>query len=318
MQLRRMIIPLIVLAILLALPPVLPRYYLYLLASIFVTALLATSLNFILGYGGLLQLHHAVFFGVGAYTFSILMIKTSLPFGLAVIAGPVTATVIAFVIGWFCVRLRGLYFGMLTLALGQLVWAIIFRWSALTGGDDGLHGIPVPEIFSSLQGTYYISLGVLTVCLGVLYLILKSPFGLILLATRDNPERCESVGINIRRHRLAAFMIAGFFAGIAGVLFVLVEKSVSPSILTWGKSAEIMIMCLLGGLNTFFGPTLGAAVIVFLSMKVGAYTEYWLLVLGIILLVLVLVLPQGILGFWEEKFIRPQADKEGLRKNVTD
>ncbi|MHB1407425.1 MAG: branched-chain amino acid ABC transporter permease [Desulfitobacteriaceae bacterium] len=310
MQLRR-IIPLIVLAVLLALPPVLPRYYLYLLASIFVTALLATSLNFILGFGGLLQLHHAVFFGVGAYTFSILLFKTSLPFVVAVVAGPAAAALIALLIGWFCVRSRGLYFGMLTLALGQLVWAVIFRWSALTGGDDGLHGIPVPEVFNSLKATYYMTLAVLIVCLAALYLILKSPFGLTLMATRDNPVRSESVGINIRRHRLAAFVIAGFFAGIAGVLFVLVEKSVSPSILSWSRSAEIMIMCLLGGLTAFYGPALGAGIIVFLSMKVGTYTEYWLLALGIILLVLVLVLPQGILGFLEEKYTGRADDKGG-------
>ena len=317
MQLRR-IIPLIVLAVLLVLPPVLPRYYLYLLASIFVTALLATSLNFILGFGGLLQLHHAVFFGVGAYTFSIILEKTSLPFLVAVIAGPLAAALISLAIGWLCVRSRGLYFGMLSLALGQLVWAVIFRWSSLTGGDDGLHGIPIPEVFNSLKTTYYVALVVLAVCLAVLYLMLKSPFGLILMATRDNPVRSESVGINIRRHRLAAFVIAGFFAGIAGVLFVMVEKSVSPSILSWSKSAEIMIMCLLGGLTTFYGPALGAGIIVFLSMKVGTYTEYWLLVLGIILLVLVLVLPQGILGFLEEKYLGRGVDEERGKKNVAN
>ena len=315
MSLRR-IIPFIVLAVLLILPPVLPRYYLYLFASIFVTALLASSLNFILGFGGLLQLHHAVFFGVGAYTFSIILMKTSLPFVAAVIIAPVAAAAFALVIGWFCVRLRGLYFGMLTLALGQLVWAVIFRWTALTGGDDGMHGIPVPDALSSLKGAYYVSLAVLAICLAILYLMLKSPFGLSLLATRDNPVRSQSIGINIRRHRLAAFVIAGFFAGIAGVLFVVVEKSVSPSMLSWSESAEIMIMCLLGGLTTFFGPALGAGIIVFLSMEVGAYTEYWLLVLGVILLVLVLILPQGLLGFLEEKYYRRGAVREGWGKSA--
>lgn len=317
MKFRR-IIPFIVLAVLLALPPVLPRYYLYLLASIFVTALLATSLNFILGFGGLLQLHHAVFFGVGAYTFSILLYKTSVPFVVALMAAPVAAAVIAVLIGWFCVRLRGLYFGMLTLALGQLVWAIIYRWSALTGGDDGLHGIPLPESLSSLKAAYYLTLAVLTVCMAILYLILKSPFGLTLMAIRDNPVRSESVGINIRRHRLAAFVISGLFAGIAGVLFVIVEKSVSPSILSWGESAEIMIMCLLGGLTAFYGPALGAGIIVFLSMKVGTYTEYWMLVLGITLLILVLVLPQGILGFVQDKLFKGRAvSKEGWGANAS-
>lgn len=312
----RRIVPFIILAVLLVLPLVLPRYYVYLLSSIFVTALLATSLNFVLGFGGLLQLHHAVFFGIGAYTFSIIVEKAHLHFAVAVLIAPLVAALMAVVIGWFCVRLRGLYFGMLTLALGQLVWAVIFRWSSLTGGDDGLHGIAVPAALSSLKAGYYLTLVALTICLAVLYVILKSPFGLSLVAARDNPVRSESVGINIKRHRLAAFVIAGFFAGIAGVLFVLVEKSVSPSMLFWGKSAEIMIMCLLGGLTTFFGPTLGAGVIVFLSMKVGAYTEYWLLVLGIILLVLVLALPQGLLGFLQEKYLGRVVERKGLSENA--
>ena len=296
----RRIIPLIMLILALILPPFLPRYYIYLLTSIFVTALLATSLNLILGFGGLLQLHHAVFYGVGAYTVSLILTKTSLPFALAVVAAPIMAALFALVIGWFCVRLRGLYFGMLTLALGQLVWALVYRWSSFTGGDDGLHGISIPDAINSPQAIYYVTLIVFVICLVVLYLVLKSPFGLSLLATRDNPVRSESIGINIRRHRLAAFVIAGFFAGIAGVMFVMVEKSVSPSLLYWSRSAEIMIMCLLGGLTTFFGPTLGAAIIVFLSMKVGTVTEYWLLVLGVILLVLVLALPQGILGYLQD------------------
>ncbi len=312
----RRVAPFIVLLILLILPPVLPRYYIYLLASIFVTALLATSLNFILGFGGLLQLHHGVFYGVGAYTISLILTKTAMPFWVAVFAAPVMAALFALVIGWFCVRLRGLYFAMLTLALGQLVWAVVFRWTGFTGGDDGLHGIPVPRAISSLTSVYYVTLVVFAACLVLMYIMLKSPFGLSLLATRDNPVRSESVGINLRRHRLAAFTIAGFFAGVAGVLFVLVEKSVSPSLLYWSESAEIMIMCLLGGLTTFFGPTLGAAIIVFLSMKVGTVTEYWLLVLGIILLVLVLVLPQGILGFLDERVKATRTAQGGLGKNA--
>ncbi|TGE38433.1 branched-chain amino acid ABC transporter permease [Desulfosporosinus fructosivorans] len=282
--------------ILLMVPNILTQYYVYLLATVFTTALLASSLNLILGYGGLLHLHHGVFFGVGAYTVAIVMTKTSWPFAAAVLLAPLFAALIALVIGWFCVRLRGLYFGMLTLALGQLVWAIVYRWNALTNGDNGIHAIPVPEFLTSINSVYYTTLLVLIASLVMLYVISKSPFGLTLLATRDNPVRSESVGINVKRHRLIAFVIAGFFAGIAGVLFVLVERSVAPSLLFWNKSAEILIMCLMGGLTVFMGPTLGAGILVLLSMVVGLYTEYWLLVLGLLLLILVLFLPQGILG----------------------
>ncbi len=288
--------------ILLIVPTILTQYYVYLLATVFTTALLASSLNLVLGYGGLLHLHHGVFFGVGAYTVAIVMTKTSWPFAVAVLLAPLLAALIALVIGWFCVRLRGLYFGMLTLALGQLVWAIVYRWNSLTEGDNGIHAIPVPEFLTSINSVYYTTLLVLVSTLAILYLITKSPFGLTLLATRDNPVRSESVGINVKRHRLTAFVIAGFFAGIAGVLFVLVERSVAPSLLFWNKSAEILIMCLMGGLTVFLGPTLGAAILVLLSMVVGLYTEYWLLVLGLLLLILVLFLPQGILGYLMESY----------------
>ena len=290
--------------ILMVIPTMISQYYVYLLATVFTTALLASSLNLVLGYGGLLHLHHGVFYGVGAYTVAIVMTKTSWPFAVAVILGPLVAALIALLIGWFCVRLRGLYFGMLTLALGQLVWAIVYRWNALTNGDNGIHAISVPEFISSVNAVYYTTLVVLFVSLAILYMITKSPFGLTLLATRDNPVRSESVGINVKRHRLIAFVIAGFFAGIAGVLFVLVERSVAPSLLFWSKSAEILIMCLMGGLTVFMGPTLGAGILVFLSMIVGLYTEYWLLVLGLLLLILVLFLPQGILGFLVESYTK--------------
>lgn len=288
--------------ILLAVPNVVSQYYVYLLATVFTTALLATSLNLVLGYGGLLHLHHGVFYGLGAYTVAIVMTKTSWPFAVAVLLAPLVASLIALVIGWFCVRLRGLYFGMLTLALGQLVWAIIYRWSALTNGDNGIHSIPVPDFLTSVNSVYYTTLIVLILSLAILYLITKSPFGLTLLATRDNPVRSESIGINVKRHRLIAFVIAGFFAGIAGVLFVLVERSVAPSLLFWNKSAEVLIMCLMGGLTVFMGPMLGAGILVVLSMIVGTYTEYWLLVLGLLLLILVLFLPQGILGYLTERY----------------
>ncbi|MGC7872992.1 branched-chain amino acid ABC transporter permease [Desulfosporosinus sp. SYSU MS00001] len=287
--------------ILLIVPTLIPPYYSYLLATIFTTALLATSLNLVLGYGGLLHLHHGVFYGIGAYTVAIILTKTSWPFALAVILGPILSAALAFVIGWFCVRLRGLYFGMLTLALGQLVWAIVYRWNALTNGDNGIHAIPVPDFLTSISSVYYTTLLVLLVSLLILSKITKSPFGLTLLAARDNPVRSESLGINVKQHRLIAFVIAGFFAGVAGVLFVLLERSVAPSLLFWNKSAEILIMCLMGGLTVFLGPTLGAAILVLLSMIVGLYTEYWLLVLGLLLLILVLFLPQGILGYISEK-----------------
>ena len=288
--------------ILLILPPLLPRFYTYIIALMFVTGLLAMSLNIVVGHGGLFQFHHAAFYGASAYTFALILTKTSLPLWIGFIAAPIVAAVIGLVIGLFCVRLTRLYFGMLQISLGSLIWAIVFRWYHFTGGDDGIHGIPMPPFLSSLTSSYYFILIVMAICLAVIYLIFKSPFGTTLLAIRDNPQRCEAVGINVRRHQLAAIVIATFFAGMAGVLFVVLERSVFPDLLFWVLSLEIFIMCLLGGWFTFLGPFLGAAIMVSLRTFVGIYTEYWTLILGIILILLIFFLPEGVMGFLLEKF----------------
>jgi len=291
-----------ILIILLILPPLVPRFYVYILSLIFVTALLAMSLNLAIGYGGLFQFHHGVFYGVGAYTLALMLTKTSLPMWMGYIAGPIAAALAGLIIGWFCVRLSQLYFGMLQISLGSLIWAIVFRWYDFTGGDDGLHGIPRPSILSSANNTYYFILLVLVICLVALYIIVKSPFGATLQAVRDNPQRCAAVGINVRRHQLVAIVIATFFAGIAGVLFVVLERSVFPSLLFWTLSLEIFIMCLLGGWFTFVGPMLGGAIMVALRTFVGKYTEYWTLILGVILILLIFFLPEGVMGYFLERF----------------
>jgi branched-chain amino acid transport system permease protein len=295
--------PVVVLFIgLLFLPPVLPRFYTYILAVILVTALVAMSLNMVVGHGGLFQFHHAVFYGVGAYTVALMLTKTSLPVWVGFVAGPIIAALVGLLIGAFCVRLTRLYFGMLQISLGSLIWAIAFRWYSLTGGDDGIHGIPMPPFIGSSTSAYYFILVVVAICLMILFMIFRSPFGETLQAIRDNPERCEAIGINVRRHQLLAIVIATFFAGIAGVLFVVVEGSVFPDLLFWVFSLEIFIMCLLGGWFTFAGPILGAAIMVSLRTFVGIYTEYWTLILGIILILLIFFLPEGVWGYVQEKF----------------
>jgi branched-chain amino acid transport system permease protein len=196
---------------------------------------------------------------------------------------------------------------MLQISLGSLIWAIAFRWYDLTGGDDGIHGIPIPDFIASTTSSYYFVLMVLGICLILLYLILKSPFGSTLQAIRDNPERCAAVGINVRRHQLKAIVIATFFGGVAGVLFVVVEGSIFPDLLFWTLSLEIFIMCLLGGWFTFAGPILGAAFIVSLRTFVGTYTEYWTLILGVILILLIFFLPEGIMGYNYRQLFRSRA-----------
>lgn len=290
-----------IVVVLLVLPFIVPTFYVYILALVFITSLLAMSLNLVLGYGGLFQFHHGVFYGVGAYTVALMLTKTSLPMWIGFVAGPVVAAVLGLLMGWLCVRLTRIYYGMLQLSLGSLVWAIVFRWYDFTGGDDGIHGIPLPSVLSSLNGSYYFALIITVICLIVMYLIVKSPFGGTLQAIRDNPGRCAAVGVNVRRHQLIALVIATFFAGVAGVLFVTVEHSVFPDLLFWVLSLEVLIMCLLGGWFTFMGPVLGAAIVVLLRTFVGIYTEYWTLILGAILVLLVMFLPQGVMGYFWEK-----------------
>ena len=287
--------------VLIALPFFVSRFYVYLCAVILVTGLLAASLNMVLGFGGMYQFHHAVFYGAGGYACALVLTKTGLPPVVAYLAGPVTGGLLGLLMGIICVRLSKLYFGMLQISLGSLVWAVVFRWYSFTGGDDGIHGIAVPGLVSSTKGSYYCTLIITAVCLFIMFRIVNSPFGKLFQAIRDNPERSEAIGVNVVRHRLVGLVIAGVFAGAAGVLFMTVEGSVFPDLMFWTLSLEIIIMCLLGGWFTFFGPVLGAAIVVSLRTVVGMYTEYWTLVLGVILMLLIFFLPQGVLGYIQEK-----------------
>ena len=297
-------------AVLLLLPAFLPRFYVYLVSIILLYGLLATSLNLVLGYGGIYQFHHAVFYGVGAYGTTLMLTKTGLPAVLAFMAGPLISAAFGLVLGIICIRLSKLYFGMLQISLGSLVWAIVYRWYSFTGGDDGIHGIPIPEILSSPKSAYYVTLIVTLASLFIMGRIIRSPFGSALQGIRDNPVRSEMIGINVKRHQLLALAIAGFFAGVAGSLFVVVDNTVFPDMLFWTLSLEIIIMCLLGGWFTFLGPMLGAAVIVTLRTFVSTYTDYWALVLGIIMMLVILFLPNGILGYVEEQFKKGLSEPE--------
>jgi len=302
---RKSIVALVIVLAILAIAPLgLPRFYTYLIALIVTTGLLSTSLNFVLGFGGIYQFHHAVFYGAGAYGAAIMIAKLGYSGWLGFVAGPLVAAALSFIIGLICVRLSKLYFGMLQISLGSLVWAIVYRWYGFTGGDDGIHGIPMPELVGSPLGAYYFALIVGGLSLLVMHRILNSPFGSTLQGIRDNAVRSQAVGVNVRRHQLAAIVIAGFFGGVAGVLFVVVDNSVFPDMMFWTLSLEITIMALLGGWLTFLGPMLGAAVIVCLRTFVSGFTDYWTLILGILLVLVILFLPEGLLGYVLEAWKR--------------
>src|SRR5512134_3461469 len=285
-----------------ALPQFLPRFYIYVTAIVLLTGLLATSLNLVIGYGGIYQFHHAVFYGVGAYGTALMLTRTSLPAPLAFFVGPLVAAALSLAMGLICIRLSKLYFGMLQISLGSLVWVTVYRWYSFTGGDDGIHGVPLPDALGSSAGAYYFTLAVTVLCLAAMHRIAASPFGQTLQGIRDNPVRASAIGVDVRRHQLAAIVIAGFFGGVAGSLFVVVDGSVFPDMMFWTYSLEVLVMCLLGGMYTFFGPLSGAAAIVLLRVFASAHTRYWSLLLGVILTLVIIFLPDGVLGYVVRRF----------------
>ncbi|MDR7434079.1 MAG: branched-chain amino acid ABC transporter permease [Armatimonadota bacterium] len=299
------------------LPAILPIFYTYLLALIFVMGLLAMSLNLVLGYGGIYQFHHAVFYGVGAYAVALSITRAGWPAPVAFLLAPLASGLTGLFIGWFCVRLTRLYFGMLQIALGSLLWVIVLRWYSITGGDNGIHDIPIPSFLRQILPAYYFILAVVVISLLVLYHIVRSPFGVTLQAIRDNAQRCQVVGVNVRLHQLVAITLAATFAGVAGALYVVLERSVFPSMLFWVLSLEVLVMCLLGGWYTFLGPMVGAAIVVTLRTTAGRYTENWTMILGILLILLVFFMPEGVLGFLGKLIARvalPQGRQQEFKR----
>jgi branched-chain amino acid transport system permease protein len=284
-------------AVLLAIPLVVPQFYTLLATEILIMGLFAVGFNLLLGYAGMVSFGHAAFYGVGAYTCGLLLKKAEAPFLVAFLAAPVVAALFALVFGFFCIRLTRIYFSMLTLAFSQIVWATAHKWYGLTGGDNGLIGIPVPALLSGPRALYLFTAAVALGAAGLLWRIVNAPFGRTLLAIRENPERAEFVGLDVRRAQLAAFVISGAVSGLAGALLGLFTRGAFPEYALWTKSAEVLLMTLLGGPHAFLGPALGAAILIVLNSVVTSFTEYWPLVLGVILLALIYVFPGGVMRF---------------------
>jgi len=306
-------------AVLIALPFILEKgfseYYLYLATKIIVWALFATSFNLVLGYGGMMSFGHAAFFGIGAYTCSLLLVKISCPLALAFALAPFAAAGAGLIIGFFSVRIKGIFFfATITLSFAQLAYIIVFKWRSFTYGDDGIQGIPVPALISTditYIPYYFFALVVTLACYFLLWKIVRSPFGMMLKSVKENPERAEFVGIKVERYRLIAFVISAFFSGIAGVLYAFMETAIAPDILFWSMSGEVILMGLLGGMSLFLGPTVGAAIMVLLNTYITSYTEYWGLVLGVVLILIVLFFPKGVGGL-----VFQQVERRRKRKGV--
>src|SRR5712692_927640 len=287
--------------VLVALPLLLPTFWIWMAVEIFAFALFAASLHLLMGLGGMVSFGHAAYFGLGAYGAALLLKWAGWPMPLAFLAAPVVAAVAAAVFGYFSVRLTSIYFAMLTLAFAQIVFAVVHQWDELTGGDNGILSVWPPPWLKSPIRYYYWALAFTGAGVALLRLVAASPFGLALRAARDHARRAEAVGIDIRALQWTAFVVAGFFAGLAGALFVFLKGSAFPVYAEAPMSVQPLVMVLLGGVGAPSGPLLGAAAYKLLDTLITRCTDYWQAGLGGILIALVLVFPRGMIGMLDWK-----------------
>ena len=286
-------------------------YTLVLMIDLLIAALFAASLHFIMGPAGMHSFGHAAYFGLGAYGAALLVRTSGLPMEAALLAAPLVAALGALVFGWFAVRLSGVYLAMLTLAFAQITWAVTYQWDSFTGGSNGLTGVWPSEWLADKR--LYYGLTLLLVGTAVLWLrrVLFSPFGYALRAGRDSVLRADAIGIDVKRMQWAAFVIAGTAAGLAGALYAFSKGSISPESMAVAKSVDGLVMVLLGGVQTLAGPVVGAVTFTWLHDTVARTTDYWRAMMGGIILLLVLLFPQGIAGFAKQLSDRLRgADKD--------
>jgi len=290
--------------------PLLPgEFWTHVGTEILILGLFAMSFNLLYGYMGQISFGHAAFFGLGAYATAMLFTALKTPAGaigvpeflLSLLVGPPVAALGALIVGFFCVRLTGIYFAMLSLAFGELLFYIVFSWYSFTKGDDGIQGLLPPLYFQDAGNYYYLTLAIVVVALLAMWRITESPFGYIMRTLRDNQRRAAYLGINVRLHMLMNFVIAGTFAGLAGALWGPFSRSVSPGLLGWQESGIAVFMTLIGGAGAFIGPIVGSVIYTMLQAVVKMYTVYWPLTIGTVILLIVLFLPGGVLGLIEKR-----------------
>lgn len=297
---------------LLLVPALESRFMTYLAIQMMILSILAMGFNLLLGYTGLLSFGQAGFYATGSYCTGLILIWLHPSLLLGVLGGTFCAGLLAGLLGFLCVRHTQIYFAMLTLAFGMMIYSLAWQWVSVTGGDDGLMGIPraplaVPGIFTismkSMHNYYYFVLSVTVVAIFVLYRIVRSPFGIVLRGIRENENRAAFAGISVRRYRFLAFVISGLFAGLAGSLLGPLESTIGPDTAHWTMSAEPVMVTLLGGVFVFAGPIVGSVLFIALKEIIVRFTEYWLIWFGVIILLIVLGFRGGVLGFFAARGI---------------
>jgi branched-chain amino acid transport system permease protein len=291
----------LMLVLLVSVPPFLSPYLLTLLTQALIYAILAMSLDLLLGYTGLASLGHAAYFGIGAYSVGVLTTQHGANFWVALAAGLALALVVAGIFGLVALRATGVYFLMITLALGMVAWGLAHRWVSMTQGDNGISGIPRPDLglpWSLARSIpfYYLALAGFLLAFWLLRVIVHSPFGQSLVGIRESEARMRTLGYQVWLHKYIAFVIAGTFGGFAGVLWAYYNGFVSPGDVELATSVEVLLMVALGGRGTLAGPAVGAVVIVFLKNFVSVYTHRWLLILGAVYVLTIMYASEGLVG----------------------
>lgn len=276
-------------------------FYVNLLTEIFILGVFAVSLNILVGQTGMVSLGHAAFFGAGAYATGLTAINFSTNTFIGIAAGLLAAFLLSVIIGLLSTKAHGFYFLMLTLACSQIVYSIIYQWRTVTGGSNGLSGISPIDlganiVLSNQVYVYYFILVVFTIVLIFINRFLHSPLGSIFIGIKENEERMKSIGYNTALYKNISFIIAGTLGGLAGSLYVIFNGFISPADVYWTASGSVLIMVLIGGAGTLWGPVIGAAFIVFLETIISSYTENWMMIIGAVFIIFVIFAPNGIVG----------------------
>ena len=288
--------------VLAALPWILARHQLSILTDLLIFGLFALSLDLIMGYTGMVSFGHAAYFGLGAYGSALLLIHYAPPVPVALLAGALLAAAVAVPVGWFSTRATGIYFAMLTLAFAQLLYTVAYKWRDLTGGSDGIAGVPKTELFwggpslASSHAYYYLVAACVVLALLACRAFVRSPFGRALEAIRENERRFTSLGRDPRAFKVVVFAVAAFFAGLAGALFAPFRGFASPEVMFWLLSGQALMMVIIGGIGTLVGPILGAMVFILIQEVLSGYTEHWMIFTGLIFVIMVIFLPGGLVG----------------------
>jgi branched-chain amino acid transport system permease protein len=260
----------------------------------------------LLNEGGMFSFGHSLYFGLGAYASVLgwLHIK-GLSFMSGILLGGLVAGLMAFILGAFLVRMSGTYFALLTLAFNQLIWAVVWKWRDVTGGDDGLGKFPKPDLLGiSMKDPanfYYLSLIMVGVCLFICWYYTKTPLGNVVMSIKSNEERAKFIGFNVNASKLVLLTMLGFFAGISGGLYAQFQEFIATSTIDMGMSTNVLFMAFIGGTGYFWGPLIGSGIFVYLSEYLSSFTDRWELIFGLIFIIIVSFAPQGILGIVEKK-----------------